>query len=71
MAAISVEGLRKVSRTSWPSRSRTSGELVRGFSWGVLGMAVGGATFYAGLAVVVFGAGLRRYESGNRFGVRA
>ena len=46
-------------------------ELVRGFSWGVLGMAVGGATFYAGLAVVVFGAGLRRYESGNRFGVRA
>jgi len=31
---------------------------------------VGGALLYTLLAVLVFRAGLRRYESGNRFGVR-
>ena len=28
------------------------------------------ALVYAGLAITVFNLGLRRYESGNRFGVR-
>ena len=46
-------------------------ELVRNFEWTGLLAAVGGAAFYAVLAVRVFDAGLRRYESGNRFGVRA
>ena len=46
-------------------------ELVRGFSWPVLLAVVGAAALYCALAVVVFSAGLRRYESGSRFGVRA
>lgn len=46
-------------------------ELLRNFTWSGLGWAVGGAALYAFLAVFVFHAGLRRYESGNRFGVRA
>ena len=46
-------------------------ELLQDFSWWVLGAAVGGAVFYATLALFVFDRGLRRYESGNRFGVRA
>ncbi len=45
-------------------------ELVRDFRWTGLLAAVAGAAFYAGLAAWVFAAGLRRYESGNRFGVR-
>jgi ABC-2 type transport system permease protein len=45
-------------------------ELVRNFQWSGLAAAVGGAVAYAGLAIAVFQAGLRRYESGNRFGVR-
>ena len=46
-------------------------ELLRSFS--VLGLAatLGGAAAYAGLALFVFRRGLRRYASGNRFGVRA
>jgi ABC-2 type transport system permease protein len=46
-------------------------ELIRDFGWSGLLAAVGGAAGYVTLAVVVFGAGLKRYESGNRFGVRA
>jgi len=46
-------------------------ELLRDFSWGVLLLVVAGAAFYAALAAAVFSLGLRRYESGNRFGVRA
>ena len=46
-------------------------ELVRDFSWTVLAFALAGPVIYCTLAVFVFRAGLRRYESGNRFGVRA
>jgi ABC-2 type transport system permease protein len=42
--------------------------LIREFSWTGLAMAAGGAALYATLAFVVFRLGLRRYESGNRFG---
>jgi ABC-2 type transport system permease protein len=45
-------------------------ELVRDFEWTGLAAAAGGAAAYAALALFVFAAGLRRYESGNRFGVR-
>jgi ABC-2 type transport system permease protein len=46
-------------------------ELVRGFSLPTLAAVVGGALLYSALAIAVFAAGLRRYESGSRFGVRA
>ncbi len=46
-------------------------ELVRGFHVAGALAVVGGAALYTLLAVLVFRAGLRRYESGNRFGVRA
>jgi len=46
-------------------------ELIRHPNPKTLAMVVGGALLYATLAAVVFAAGLRRYESGNRFGVRA
>jgi ABC-2 type transport system permease protein len=36
-----------------------------------LAIAVGAAALYAALAYAVFRRGLKRYESGNRFGVRA
>jgi len=39
--------------------------------FGVIALVIGGAALYSGLAVALFRAGLRRYESGNRFGVRA
>ena len=45
-------------------------ELVRNFEWSGLAAALGGAAFYCTLALATFHAGLRRYESGNRFGVR-
>jgi ABC-2 type transport system permease protein len=45
-------------------------ELLRDFQWTGLAAACGGAAAYAALALAVFAAGLRRYESGNRFGVR-
>ncbi len=44
--------------------------LVRDFSWGGLGIVAGGTALYAFLAFAVFRAGLRRYASGSRFGVR-
>lgn len=46
-------------------------ELMRDFQWSGLAMVIGGACFYAGLARWVFAAGLRRYESGSRIGLRA
>ncbi len=46
-------------------------ELVRDFGAGNLLAVLGGAVVYAALALFVFERGLRRYESGNRFGVRA
>lgn len=45
--------------------------LVADFTWGRLAGVVLGALGFAALAVLVFHAGLRRYASGNRFGVRA
>lgn len=44
--------------------------LLRDFAWPQLALAVGGLCFYGALAVGVFACGLRRYESGSRFGVR-
>lgn len=46
-------------------------ELLRNFEWRGLAAALAGAAFYAALALLVFRAGLRRYESGNRVGVRS
>ena len=45
-------------------------ELLRDFEWTGLLSAVLGAVGYAALALAVFAVGLRRYESGNRFGAR-
>jgi len=45
-------------------------ELLRDFEWQGLAASVAGALAYCALAVAVFAAGLRHYESGNRFGVR-
>ena len=44
--------------------------LLRDFTWPTLAAALGGAAVFMALALVVFARGLRRYESGNRFGVR-
>jgi ABC-2 type transport system permease protein len=44
--------------------------LLREPSLATLGGALGGAALYAALAVWLFHRGLRRYASGNRFGVR-
>jgi len=44
--------------------------IVREFSWPTLGLALLGAVAYGGIALFAFHRGLRRYESGNRFGVR-
>jgi ABC-2 type transport system permease protein len=45
-------------------------ELVRDFSWTTLAAATGGAAAFVVIALVAVRWGLRRYESGNRFGVR-
>lgn len=45
-------------------------EVVREFSWTTLAIALAGTAVYVVLALVAFRRGLRRYESGNRFGVR-
>lgn len=45
-------------------------QLVREFSWLQLFMLVGSSMLFLVLAVVVFYSGLKRYESGNRFGTR-
>ncbi|MEQ1875357.1 MAG: ABC-2 family transporter protein [Bdellovibrionia bacterium] len=46
-------------------------EILREFSWIKFAAILGAAVFYACFAVMVFNRGLKRYESGNRFGVRA
>lgn len=46
-------------------------ELVRDFDPGTLALATAGTTLYATFAAWLFHRGLRRYASGNRFGVRA
>ncbi len=38
---------------------------VRGFGWGTLAELAAGAAVFLGIAVAVFNAGLRRYESGS------
>ena len=45
-------------------------ELVRHFSWFYLLLLVGSSLCFLGIAFFVFYAGLKRYESGNRFGIR-
>ncbi len=45
-------------------------ELIRDFRPAVLAAALAGAFGYAALALWVFERGLRRYESGSRFGIR-
>jgi ABC-2 type transport system permease protein len=45
--------------------------LVREFTWAGLAAVVGGALAFAAAARAAFALGLRRYESGSRFGVRA
>jgi ABC-2 type transport system permease protein len=46
-------------------------ETLRSFSWAGLAATVGGSALYGSVAVLVWRRGLRRYASGNRFGVRA
>lgn len=45
-------------------------QILREFSWYNLFSVVGGAIFYSILAIGVFHAGLKKYESGNRIGIR-
>lgn len=45
-------------------------ELFRGWSWGYFVGFLGGVGVFCGLAFSVFYLGLRRYESGNQFGIR-
>lgn len=45
-------------------------DLLRDFRWTTLGAVVAAALLYTFLAGVVFALGVKRYESGNRFGVR-
>lgn len=45
-------------------------ELIKNFNLTDLGIMVGGCSFFFILAVKFFYFGLRRYTSGNRFGVR-
>ena len=45
-------------------------ELVRSFDWWLALALVGGAIAYVGVALLLFHAGLKRYESGNRIGLR-
>lgn len=45
-------------------------ELLRAFSWAKLLTLIGGALGFLALAFLVFYKGLKRYESGNQFGIR-
>lgn len=45
-------------------------ELVRHFSWGYLFLVIGSSLAFFTLAFLTFYAGLKRYESGNKFGSR-
>jgi ABC-2 type transport system permease protein len=46
-------------------------EFITGKRWDYFFIVIGATIFYAWLAKFVFERGLKRYESGNRFGVRA
>lgn len=45
-------------------------ELVRNFSWSKVLILLGSSTVFVGLAIIMFYMGLKRYESGNKFGLR-
>lgn len=45
-------------------------ELIRSFSWPLLLLLISSSIVFIGLAFFVFYLGLRRYESGNKFGTR-
>jgi len=45
-------------------------EMIREFSWNKLGILLLSASLFPLLATCIFYAGLKRYESGNRFGLR-
>lgn len=45
-------------------------ELLRNFSWSNLAILISSSAAFFGLAFVVFHRGLKRYESGNQFGMR-
>jgi len=45
-------------------------EIIRSFSWKELGFLLLGVLSYTSLALFIFSAGLRRYESGNRLVLR-
>jgi ABC-2 type transport system permease protein len=45
-------------------------ELIRNFSWEKLGILIGSCLCFVFLAFFVFAQGLKRYESGNQFGIR-
>lgn len=45
-------------------------ELIRDFSWFKLFFLIGSTIVFFALAFLVFFSGLKRYESGNRFGIR-
>ncbi len=46
-------------------------EIIRDFSWGKLSLLLAGSIGLFALAFFVFYRGLKKYESGNQFGVRA
>lgn len=45
-------------------------ELIRNFSWPLLLLLISSSLGFVGIAFFVFYSGLRKYESGNRFGTR-
>lgn len=71
--AIFAGGLRGFLFTAMPAAfvAWLPAGLVRGFTWDGLALAVGGSAALALLAGLVFRAGLARYVSGSRFGIRA
>jgi len=71
--AIFSGGLRLVLFTLVPAGfvGYLPAALVREFSWSTLLVATAGTATYVGVAVGLFACGLRRYESGSRFGVHA
>ena len=45
-------------------------ELIRSFSWTKLAIVLSSSLAFLCIAILVFNLGLKRYESGNKFGVR-
>lgn len=45
-------------------------ELLRSFSWSKLSILLSGSISFIGIALLTFHFGLKRYESGNKFGTR-